>query len=69
MPRTYTMRQRPPAPITDTARATTVWLDPSDIAYLDELASPRNVSRGRIVTELIEDHRKRAARRRGNGKS
>lgn len=65
MPRRYTMNQRRPSPPTGVAKATTVWLDGSDIAYLDTLAEPRHVSRGRIITELLAEHRKRAERRNG----
>ena len=61
------MTQRRPAPPTGVAKATTVWLDGEDIAYIDSLAAPRRVSRGRIITELIAADRKRAERR-ANGK-
>lgn len=67
MPRSYTMNQRRPSPPTGVAKATTVWLDGADIAYIDDLAEPRRVSRGRIITELVAEHRKRAERR-ANGK-
>lgn len=67
MPRAYTMTRHNPAPPNGVAKATTVWLDGQDIAYIDSLAAPRRVSRGRIITELIAEHRKRAERR-ANGK-
>jgi hypothetical protein len=67
MPRPYTMRNRKATTTTGVAKATTVWLDGADIAYIDSLAGPRRVSRGRIITELIDAHRKRAERR-ANGR-